>query len=127
MRFLVDESLSWKVAKALTDAGHDALHAYDLELGGTEDSAVLAVAAKQNRILVAEDTDFSALLVLQSLTFPSLILFRMRSTDPSDQTRSLLRVLPALEPSLLIGAIVVMCDAFIRVRRLPIGSEEEKN
>jgi predicted nuclease of predicted toxin-antitoxin system len=125
VRFLVDESPSWKVARELAVAGHDAVHVYDVALDGSDDRSVLAKAEKDKRILPAEDTDFGTLLAMQDLTFPSLILFRVRTTDPAEMAELLMKNLPMLEEPLQTGAIAVIKDAFICIRRLPMGLWED--
>lgn len=126
MRFLVDESLSWKLARELAVAGHDAVHVYDIELGGCEDSQILLEAGKSSRIVISEDTDFGTLMAMQRLSAPSILLFRVVTTDPSQLAQMVLKQLPSIEKSLAAGAVIVITDSFIRIRRLPIGSWEEK-
>jgi predicted nuclease of predicted toxin-antitoxin system len=52
MRFLVDESLSWRVAEGLAEAGHEAIHVGDLKLLGAADLRVMEAAASTDRVLI---------------------------------------------------------------------------
>lgn len=59
MRFLVDAQLPRRLANALTDLGHDALHTLDLpDRNATTDRDVMVVAARDDRIVVTKDNDF---------------------------------------------------------------------
>ncbi len=54
MRFLVDESCDYAVARALCAAGHDVLAVAEAAPSAV-DEAVLALASRQKRVLVTED------------------------------------------------------------------------
>ena len=93
MRFLVDQCLSASLAEGLVAAGHDAVHTAHYGLSRAGDDEILARAAEEGRVLISADTDFGGLLA--NLT--------------------------ALEADLDVGAIAVIDDRGIRIRRLPIG------
>lgn len=59
MRFLVDAPLPLHVALALRSNGHEAAHTIDLPQGNrSPDSAVVAVADREDRVVVSKDEDF---------------------------------------------------------------------
>ena len=121
MRFLIDNALSPLIAERLRQAGHDALHVRDLGLHAAADEDILARAQVEDRVLVSADTDFGTLLALTGDNLPSLILFRQGiSRKPETQAAILLANLPAIEVPLRNGAVVVLEEARIRVRELPI-------
>ena len=122
MRFLVDQCLSVELTKRLAAAGHDAVHVASYGLSRADDEAVLARAATEGRVLVSADTDFGGLLAARDFTVPSVVLFRRRTRRrPHDQAMILLTNLAAIEEDLDAGAIAVIDDTGIRIRRLPIG------
>jgi len=83
LRFLIDESLSARVARLLDAEGHDAVHLADLGLLGAVDTDVMAAARHADRILVSADTDFGELLALGSHSGPSRSSSGMRRIVPS--------------------------------------------
>ncbi|WP_440712420.1 DUF5615 family PIN-like protein [Gordonia sp. FQ] len=121
MNFLLDENLSPLVAKHLNAAGYSAVHVRDLSLQGSSDDEVIRHASQSGRILVSSDTDFGTLLARSGATSPSFVLIR-RAADrrAADQARLLLDNLPAVAEDLAAGAVVVLGEEKIRIRRLPI-------
>ncbi|MGQ0467199.1 MAG: DUF5615 family PIN-like protein [Sporichthyaceae bacterium] len=125
MRFLVDECLSPTIADLLQAAGHDAVHVVGMGLGGQPDVDVMAVAVADGRILVSADTDFGELLARTNAELPSLILHRGAEVAPAALAALLLSNLDQVREDLEHGAVVVILDDRIRVRRLPIGATTE--
>jgi len=59
MKFLVDAQLPRRITRWLRDAGFDAVHTLDLpEANRTSDSAILRVAAEEQRVIITKDADF---------------------------------------------------------------------
>lgn len=121
MRFLLDESISPLVKQPLAAAGHDVVHARDIGLTSAPDPAVLDAARTDERILVTLDTDFGALVAHSGTLLPSVVLFRGAVTrQPTRQAALLLENLDQFAEDLGAGALVVIGDERVRVRRLPI-------
>lgn len=120
MRFLLDNNISPRVIPALCASRHDAVHVRDIGLGAADDERVFDIAAQQNRVLLSQDTDFGSLLATRQRKQPSLILFRRREKSAERLQSLLLELLPRVRADLESGSVVVVEDARIRVRRLPI-------
>lgn len=122
MRFLIDESVSPLVAQHLVGAGHDAAHVNEIGLTGASDQRILEQAVAEGRVLVTLDTDFGALVARSGSSVPSVILFRGEVTRrPLAQVQLLLSNVDQVTEELRAGAVVVIGDDRVRVRRLPIA------
>lgn len=120
MRFLLDECLPVQIAGLLRAAGHDCVHVYELGLGGQPDEQIMALADEQDRILISADTDFGELLAKAPVLAPSVILLRRADKRPVPVAEVIVANLGQVAGDLAAGALVVIGDRRIRVRRLPV-------
>ncbi|HEX8769085.1 MAG TPA: DUF5615 family PIN-like protein [Jatrophihabitans sp.] len=122
MRFLLDHNISPKVADRLRAGGHDVVNAREVNLSRATDEVVIDFARAERRVLVSADTDFGTILARTSASTPSFILIRrMAHQRPTEQARIILDNLPVVADDLDAGAIVVLGDLTLRIRRLPLG------
>jgi predicted nuclease of predicted toxin-antitoxin system len=121
MRFLVDANLSPRLCGSLMAAGHDAVHVLHLDLLNAEDSAILARAKADERIVITADSDFATILALTGSDSPSVVQLRRINELPTAAVADLLIAnLPAVAEHLAQGAVVSLSPSRLAVRDLPI-------
>jgi predicted nuclease of predicted toxin-antitoxin system len=121
VKFLIDNNLSPLLAEGLKAAGHDAVHLRDLGMQAAPDPAVLQRAQVEERVLVSADTDFGGLLSRSHATGPSVLLIRrLAGRRAAEQSAIILANLDQVAEDLIAGAVVVIGDDWIRIRRLPM-------
>ncbi len=121
MRFLIDQCLSPDFAEVLAEAGHDVVHLRDVGMQRANDREVLDFTRTQDRVLVSADTDFGTLLAQSAARRPSVVIFRRTTRRRATaQAGLLLANLAVISEALDEGSVVVLEEARLRVRRLPI-------
>jgi predicted nuclease of predicted toxin-antitoxin system len=121
VRFLIDNNLSPVLAGILRAAGHDVVHLREIGLQAATDDVVLARARTEERVLVSADTDFGTLLARSGAKSPSVLLMRrLVGRRAAEQAATILANLPATSADLEEGAVVVLTDEWVRIRRLPM-------
>ncbi len=120
MRFLLDENLSPRIAEALAEAGHDAVHVRDVGLRAAPDEDVLDAARGAARVIISADTDFGDLLAASNAAAPSILLLRRQEQRRALEIASLILAnLDAVADDLESGAVVVADGERIRIRSVP--------
>lgn len=117
MRFLIDESVSWRVARDLREAGHDCLHVDQAGLESSSDRVVFRAAIDDARHIITQDVDFQTLLLSSGRATPSVLLVRIRNGQARVQSEAILYIMPKIEADLQAGAVVVLFDDSFRVHR----------
>jgi predicted nuclease of predicted toxin-antitoxin system len=121
VRLLLDQNLSPLLAEELVARGHDVVHVRSLGMRTASDLMIMDLACSEARVLVSADTDFGELLARTNAGSPSVLLLRRQDHRRAAQVAELLMLnLPMVAEDLETGAIVVLDDDRIRVRRLPL-------
>jgi len=117
MKFLADMGLSPVTVTYLRELGHELVRLPEVGLDRRSDSEVIDYALIHGQVVLTFDLDFPALLALNPSHRASAIIFRTRTAKPKWINERLSEILPPLEDVLKDGAIVVVEDHRIRVRR----------
>ena len=124
LKFVIDNDISPGFASSLGDRGFDATHVRAYGMSAAGDEEILARAAIEGRVVVTQDSDFTTIMALKRLTQPSVVYFRTSRKSQRHLLPIFLANLPTFAEDLALGAVVVIEDTRIRIRRLPILPEE---
>ncbi len=123
MRFLLDMNLPPAIADRLRDAGHDAIHAREAGYGDLPDHDIFERAAEDRRIVVTFDLDFGEIVALTRSAASGVVLLRLRRLRASNLWDRLRTAITEAGDALEAGAIVLVEDTRIRIRRMPPQQE----
>ena len=117
MKFLADMGVSPATVRFLRGLGHDAVRLSELGRQKLPDEEVIAYAKEQEQVVITFDLDYPALLALNPARRVSAIILRTSSAEPDWVNQRLRDTLPLMADALLEGAIAVIEDDRIRLRR----------
>jgi|HubBroStandDraft_6_1064221.scaffolds.fasta_scaffold38952_3 predicted nuclease of predicted toxin-antitoxin system len=119
MRFLLDMNLPPAIAARLQAEGHDAIHGLNAGYGELSDYELFERAANDARIVVTFDLDFGEIGSAASRPTLGVVLLRLRSARQSSLWDRLRVAIAEAGEAMEAGALVVVEDARIRIRRMP--------
>lgn len=70
---------------------------------------------------MTNDLDFGRILAVEAATSPSVLVLRLRDTHPDRLVELLASILPGIDDTLEAGSFVVIEDAAVRARKLPVS------
>ena len=119
---LLDQGVPHSAAQLLCAHGVDAIHVADLGLGEASDSVILKLAHELGRVVCTLDSDFHALMALSGAAQPSVILIRAQHMRGPAAAALIKQILERTQAALDQGALVTASIDNIRVRHLPVKS-----
>lgn len=114
MRFLVDECTGPAVSRWLREQGHDVLSVYD-EARGASDEAMLALAVREDRVIITNDKDFGEMIFRLGKAHRGVLLLRLDDERAANKISVLARVLRHIDDIELAGQFVVATETTLRV------------
>lgn len=93
IRLLANMNISPKTVGALRREGWDIVRVSQVLSVTASDQEILELARREERVVVTQDLDFSALLALAGFSRPSLITLRLLLSDPETVTKRLVDTL----------------------------------
>ena len=121
---LLDVNLPPSLVDHLRRRGISADHAHDRTLGRASDEQIVEHARQRGDVVVTHDLDFSRILAESGSRTPSVIIMRLRQPTLTSLASMIEVALQRAATDLAAGAIVVVEDAAIRVRPLPVAGGE---
>ena len=123
MKFLINMNLPRDLRRQLGALGHQCRHVGDIGMAESLDVAIMSEAKAQQEVIITRDLDHGHLLAFSGESAPSVIILRLCNLHPDTLIAQFPRVWREIEVPLTEGAIVVLDDAALRIRNLPITRE----
>ena len=123
MNFLLNMNTPRELGRRLASEGHEYRHLSDIGMARSSDSDVVEEARRSGEVIITHDLDYGRLLAFSGEATPSVIVFRLRNTNTGNLFAQLINIWQEIEWPLHEGAIVVIEDATLRIRRLPVIRE----
>jgi predicted nuclease of predicted toxin-antitoxin system len=118
LNFLADESCDFGVVRALRENGHDVVPVCEFAKR-LEDSDVIDLSAREDRILITEDKDFGQLVYAHGHGSRGVILVRYPATARRRLFDDIVK-LAEQKGDALRTSFVVLQPGRVRVARLPV-------
>jgi predicted nuclease of predicted toxin-antitoxin system len=116
LRFLIDAQLPPRLARRLSDLGHEATHVADIGLAGASDATIWNIAIERTAILMTKDQDFAIARVARD-EGPAVIWIRIGNTTNEVLIARLINSLETIAAAIARGETVV--ELVERERRGP--------
>ncbi|MGQ9628651.1 MAG: DUF5615 family PIN-like protein [Anaerolineae bacterium] len=123
MRFLLDMNVPRVLGERLRGQRHQCRHVGDIGLARADDRKIVEEAKAARETIITHDLDYGHLLAFSGGTSPSVIIFRLRNSYPDNLFARIMGTWDTIEKPLEEGAIVVLEDAVLRIRKLPVEPE----
>lgn len=116
-RLFLDQNVRTEVAAALSEDGHEIVHASEANLERRDDETVYRWAVERNLTLVTFDVDFAERAYWNREPHPGIVRLRLEPQTPEHVLPILRRFLKAYSPADLRNALVVLTERKVRIRR----------
>jgi predicted nuclease of predicted toxin-antitoxin system len=123
LEFLTNMNISPLTVEQLRKNGWNIVRVSEVMDRGSKDIDILIYAQQQNKVVITQDLDFSAILALSGYEKPSLINLRLENPRPDLVTSRIIEVVSTMERELEEGVVVTIDETTARYRNLPIGLE----
>ena len=121
MKLLVDMNLSPDWAAVLEQAGWETAHWSAIGNPRAADFEIMAWAKQNGRVVFTHDLDFGTMLALTQAEGPSVIQVRTQDTTPTAIGKFVINALRQFQMELEKGALIVLDEAQVRARVLPLN------
>ncbi len=106
-----------EAAALLLSAGHECHTVFDEELSGAPDTIISERCRSEGRVLFTLDLDFSDIRTYPPNEFPGIVVLRPYEPDRDRILVLLTRLLPLLLTERLDGALWIVEEDRVRIRR----------
>jgi predicted nuclease of predicted toxin-antitoxin system len=120
MKLVVDMNLSPEWVTILEKAGWETFHWSGIGNLRAADSEIMAWAKQNSCVVFTHDLDFGTMLALTQAEGPSVIQVRTQDVTPLAIRKLVVDALRQFQPELERGALIVLDEANVRARILPL-------
>lgn len=113
-------NISRTLGDLLRIKGHVVRHVADIGMFRATDWEIVQEAKQKQEVIITHDLDYGHLLALSGERSPSVVIFRLRDMSIQNQLNCFVRVQKDIETPLSEGSILIIEDACVRIRSLPI-------
>jgi predicted nuclease of predicted toxin-antitoxin system len=110
LKFIIDENLSWRIAKSLQKLGIDAVHIKEVGLQGKEDDMIMQYAIKENRVLLTQDSDFADIRNYPPGTHKGIIRFKIKFAPSDVVVECFKKIITHIDSKILTAGAIVITD-----------------
>jgi len=121
MKFLIDMNLSPRWCSILQAEGWNSVHWSDIGIASAPDLEIMQWAFHDQRVVLTHDLDYGAMLAATQATGPSVVQVRTQDVRPQKLAALLIPVLQQYLNELDAGALLIVDEAKLRVRLLPLA------
>lgn len=107
MNILADENISRLLVEQLRQEGHQVRYIVETARG-SDDPTVLEIANQQGSLLVTDDKDFGELVFHRHLQTSGVLLVRLATLSPIQETEVVVEVIRTYDEKLLHAFTVIM-------------------
>lgn len=112
LKLLIDENVRSEVFVFLKDAGHNVKKMP----AGISDAEVAECAAKENRIIITHDLDFSDIFIYPPQDYSGIIVLRILPPLANTTIRALANLFSALKPGEFEKRLIILEPGGFRIR-----------
>lgn len=120
MKLLVDMNLSPDWVAALAKEGWETIHWSSAGNSRAADSEIMAWAGQNGCVVFTHDLDFGTMLALTQADGPIVIQVRTQDVTPTAIGKLAVNALRQFQKELEQGALIVLDEATVRARILPL-------
>jgi predicted nuclease of predicted toxin-antitoxin system len=118
IKLLADENIPSGVTKFLRDRGFD-VKEVGAGKAGASDDAIMALARKEERILLTSDKHFANILTYPPQSHHGIIRIRIHPPLIEDSVRALDQLTKKFDLNVIGGSLIILEREGFRIRRTP--------
>lgn len=121
LEFLANMNISPITVEKLRGLGWNIIRVSEIMERGTKDIVILDYAKHNNKVLITQDLDFSALLAAKRYDKPSVVSLRFDNAEPNFIADRIVEIVKDFEEELKEGVVISVDETSARYRNLPIA------